>query len=772
MKSFRLLSIVAGIMALAAFTACQEKEEDPSILVEGEKTVQLTEAQSTGSLKVTSNRDWGVRMDEKAKEWIVVEPSTGKASKTPVDVTITVLANTGANREAAIEFYASTLAREMVTIQQAGPKGDSDGIESITVQEFIGKADKNTYYRLSGTVSAFKTGKSSSGADYMQFNLTDETGTVVVYGFEGGQFEEWAAKIKNNGTVVLRGRYEYYEKNNQHEVVSATVEQFTPGEEQTEITAATVADFIATASTTVYYRLTGTVSAFKTGKNNSGGDYMQFNLTDDTAAILVYGFENGQFEEWSTKIKDNGTVTLVGVYQYYEKNSQHEVVSATIESFTEGEAPEAQAVTVPEAIALADNTPLIIDEATVAGISTMGLVITDGTANAYVYFDTKAGETVPEVAIGDKVKVEATKSTYNGIPEFVKATVTKLSEGEMVYPEAKDITTTAATYEATVSEFVKLSGKLSTSESNGNKYYNLTIPGVSADTKQGSVSGPLPELGLDDLDGQDLTVTGYLTGFASKGKYINILATAIGPANPDVKYCTANPATINVNADATTATFDVTSNADWTVVSDNEAFVVSPASGTGNATVTVTFTANEGDAARVANIKVTCAAAGVEPVVTITQAKAGNPDGPQFTSNVTWTLGEKAYDQNSTGTGQTQSAVINGITVDQMVKLGTSSVDGDFTVTLPEGSKRLCFFALGWKGANAKVTIYNGEAKVAEFSIKSNDGVEKNPPYTITINEEELDSNYYDVAVPDGAKTLKFAAEKRAIFWGINAYTE
>ena len=82
---------------------------------------------------------------------------------------------------------------------------------------------------------------------------------------------------------------------------------------------------------------------------------------------------------------------------------------------------------------------------------------------------------------------------------------------------------------------------------------------------------------------------------------------------------------INVEADATTATFKVTGEVAWTVTSSNEAFVVSPASGEGEADVTVTFPANETAEAVVAEITVATEDPGAKPkaqTVVITQASA------------------------------------------------------------------------------------------------------------------------------------------------------
>ena len=61
---------------------------------------------------------------------------------------------------------------------------------------------------------------------------------------------------------------------------------------------------------------------------------------------------------------------------------------------------------------------------------------------------------------------------------------------------------------------------------------------------------------------------------------------------------------INVEAAATTASFDIVTEVAWTVTSANENFVVEPAAGEGNATVTVTFPANESVDAVVAELSV------------------------------------------------------------------------------------------------------------------------------------------------------------------------
>lgn len=92
------------------------------------------------------------------------------------------------------------------------------------------------------------------------------------------------------------------------------------------------------------------------------------------------------------------------------------------------------------------------------------------------------------------------------------------------------------------------------------------------------------------------------------------------------KTFTVSPLTLNVASDATSATFDVKGDVAWTAVSDNSAFTVSPASGNGDGTVTVSFAANTGSEARTAKIKVSTTenVSVSEYTVNVTQAAAGS----------------------------------------------------------------------------------------------------------------------------------------------------
>ena len=204
-----------------------------------------------------------------------------------------------------------------------GEPTDYSAAPAKTVADFIAAADKANYYKLTGKVSKFNS-------NYCSFDLTDETGTIYVYSVANK--DEWSSKIKDGGTVVLAGMYDFYASKSQHEVVNAQILSFEEGAQvdYSASPAKTVAEFITAADNSNYYKLTGKVSNFN-------ATYCSFDLTDETGSIYVYSVDNKA--DWSSKVANDGVVTLAGKYAYYAAKEQHEVVNAVILSFEGGSNP-------------------------------------------------------------------------------------------------------------------------------------------------------------------------------------------------------------------------------------------------------------------------------------------------------------------------------------------------------------------------------------------------------------------------------------------------
>ena len=147
----------------------------------------------------------------------------------------------------------------------------------------------------------------------------------------------------------------------------------------------------------------------------------------------------------------------------------------------------------------------------------------------------------------------------------------------------------------------------------------------------------------------------------------------------------------------------------------------------------------------------------------------GGESSSDYSSSLTWTLGANAYDNTSASNAQT--AVVNGVDVDNVLKLGKSSAGGSATVAIPSGVTKIGFYAVGWKGNTVALKCTAGsESKT--YDLVANAGATGNPKYTITVTS----ADYYTFDVPAGATVIVFATEGtsncRAIIIGLNPVTE
>ena len=337
LKNLLFLFIAAAGLTFAA-TGCNDEEADfsyPSLKLsstagENVTSLLLEKDPAKQTLMLLSSRDWKASCES---GWVSITPESGKASDEPQEIILEVLGNESYDRTTIVRFDMG-FDYKSLEIKQVGPGGDY--VEPImTVAEFIQLGDKANMHRLSGVVSNYN-------ATYGSFDLTDASGSIYVYSLANK--DEWADKLKNGGTVVLSGYYEFFATKQQHEVVKAVIESFEDGSSQ-EAVEATVKEVIDAADATKLYRLTGTVSNFN-------ANFCSFDLTDETGSIYVFSVSNKG--EWVDKISNGGTVTLTGWYSYYAKDQKHEIVNAVIESFEEG--ASAVDATVAEVIQEADGS--------------------------------------------------------------------------------------------------------------------------------------------------------------------------------------------------------------------------------------------------------------------------------------------------------------------------------------------------------------------------------------------------------------------------------
>ena len=141
----------------------------------------------------------------------------------------------------------------------------------------------------------------------------------------------------------------------------------------------------------------------------------------------------------------------------------------------------------------------------------------------------------------------------------------------------------------------------------------------------------------------------------------------------------------------------------------------------------------------------------------------------QYEPNITWTLGANAYDNTLSGDNK-QTATVNGVQVNNLLKLGTSKKVGDATLHVPAGSAKLGFYCVAWKGKKAQVKFTVGGTEITTLTPVANDGATGNAPYT-ALNV--ADSDYYEVELPAGTTDVKVEtldpSNGRVLFVGLKA---
>ncbi len=104
--------------------------------------------------------------------------------------------------------------------------------------------------------------------------------------------------------------------------------------------------------------------------------------------------------------------------------------------------------------ALDADTRAKVKETQVVALASDGFIATDASQSMYILGN--AGN----VKVGDKITMNGVASVTSGVKTFTSDEVTVLSNSDVVYPEVKDITSSAAGYKPEAIEYVKVEGTL------------------------------------------------------------------------------------------------------------------------------------------------------------------------------------------------------------------------------------------------------------------------------------------------------------------------
>ena len=121
-------------------------------------------------------------------------------------------------------------------------------------------------------------------------------------------------------------------------------------------------------------------------------------------------------------------------------------------------------------------------------------------------------------------------------------------------------------------------------------------------------------------------------------------------------------------------------------------------------------------------------------------------DPEKLKSNVTWALGNKAYDEE---------AFINGSKDKiKVLKLGTKAKQGSAKITLKKGTSKVNFFAVAWNKEKTTLVIKKGSDVVAEQAVRVNAGFAGSSPYKIVVDS---DKDRYSITLPPIADDTEFS---------------
>ncbi len=709
----KLKNLFWGALAsLAVFAACEEPEQNlgtPDIAISATE-LTFDAAGGNQTLTVTATRDWMVETDA---DWVVVSPESGSASSEAQTVTVSVLENTGLDREASLKFTIG-MKSKYLTVAQAGPGGSAEALvvysndyDKEVAEKTYGSGSSWPYLdQFDGWMNA--TGTGSANVEYAYSGMSARANST-----SNSNYSDYAGSGNNN---MFFGKSAYLATKN--------------------IALGGAKDFSLTFGTEKYSQDNGSVftkSEFHIFLSKDGNKWVE--LTD-------YSFAGeGTEGRWNLASADfsvpAGTESLsicmkVDVASSYRMDDLKLVIAdkagtsvdfsnAVEMDFTAGgntgggstTKPESKGKkTVAEFIAAADNANYYELTGKVSGFNPTycSFDLTDASGKIYVYsvLDASKSEWTSKISNGGTITIYGKYLYYEqkSQHEVVDAYIVSFTADGGSTGGGENEGKPASLVKATVAEFL--------AAAEDDTWYELT--------------GEIISIAKEDYGNftiKDATGEVYIYGMT----------------NGWVGYNDKSFSKIGLKVGDTV-----------TLGSLRTSYQGTPQGG-GNAVPAYYISHVPGEGG------------GETPAPPAGEAGQFEPQG------VTWTLGEKAYD-NTSGTNA-QVGTVNGEQVNNMLKLGTGSLTGDATLHVAAGTKKLGFYCVAWKNKKAQVKFSVGGSEIATIEPKANPGATGNPPYA-SINVTT--SDYYEVELPSGTTDIKVEtldpANGRVIFIGLKAITE
>lgn len=572
----RIRTLISGSLALAAMLfaqSCGDKNE-PEGLPEinlSKNVIEFQQEASSETIKVASTRQWFL---SNCPEWIAVDPKKGK-DPNGMDVTISVLGNTGLDREAELKFSIGYDTKTL-TVKQ---KGTGSAADLVVYHNDFDKTDavksEDGWKTYLDSFDGWKN-ETGSGLSSIDYAFNGMSARQTSSGASNGTYSDYPGSGKN---------YLWFAKENYFQVKNITLPENTVnyvlsfGSERNQYQAADNTfkhdEFLVYVSNDGK-KWVALEYAFPKGDKSRRWDLASttFTVPAGTKSLYVYM-----------------TATVASAYMVDDLDLSVAAEAGTVVDFSKGvdlgtgggETPEPTpgAGTIAEIAAGAENAAIDLKDVLVTGVTLKSYVITDATGSILVFANTD-----PKVKVGDKINVTGTTGKHNGLMQITTPTATVVSSGNAVsYPAPLELTEAKMKEDApTAVTYVSFTG---TVKKSGN-FYNIFVGSYTAkDLSCSYYTG-----NMEEFVGSDIKVEGWYVG---GNPHYQVVATKVEEVVSDTPKFSVGTETLTAKAADKSVSFDVRGNVKWTVASDNSAYKVSPESGDGNGTVTVSFAENTTD---------------------------------------------------------------------------------------------------------------------------------------------------------------------------------
>uniref|UniRef100_UPI0040264F3A BACON domain-containing protein n=1 Tax=Candidatus Cryptobacteroides bacterium TaxID=3085639 RepID=UPI0040264F3A len=738
----RIRTLISGSLALAAMLfaqSCGDKNE-PEGLPEinlSKNVIEFQQEASSETIKVASTRQWFL---SNCPEWIAVDPESGK-DPNGMDVTISVLGNTGLDREAALKFSIGYDTKTL-TVKQKGTGSAADAI--VYANDF----DKTE------ATKTFGTGTSWPYLD--QFDgWKNASGTGI--GAETYSFSGMSARANSTSN----SNYSDYKGSGSNNLFFGSSAYFSIQ----GIKLPSDANYSLTFGAEKYNQDNGSLfkhDEFHVYVSNDAKKWVEIEYTfpdGDKEGRWDLATSNFTVPEGTSSLSIYVKTDVASSYRLDDLKLSVAAEAGTVIDFSKGvdlgtgggETPEPTpgAGTIAEIAAGAENAAIDLKDVLVTGVTLKSYVITDATGSILVFANAD-----PKVKVGDKINVTGTTGKHNGLMQITTPTATVVSSGNTVtYPAPLELTEAKMKEDApTVVTYVSFTG---TVKKKGT-YYNIFVGNYEGkDLSCSYYTG-----NMEEFVDCDIKVEGWYVG---GNPHYQVVATKVEEVVSDTPKFSVSTETLTAKAADKSVSFDVKGNVKWTVASDNAAYKVSPESGDGNGTVTVSFAENttDKDVTVKLTVSTTAEVATKSYTVTLTHKGVSAAGTEDFSSSVEWTLGTNAFSEKAT---------VNGVADVPVLKIGSSKKAGTATLKIPAGTTKVSFYGVAWKGKTATIKASVGETQVATQALAANEGAANTAPYKLTVE----DTDKYTITLPakleaDTDVTVTTTTNARAILFAIRA---